>query len=638
MKIFNLRSIRKIAEDKSLLATIFKSKEEKLTSSYESYKLSDITNQAIEDKLDKFLNNVPPVIKPDLLINILTPMTQFFVLLLKNNEETVENFNNVSYIVKRMGTASGNLIYAGLFLPCLNGEEKNVLISTFKNIFKENLVSFKRYMYSGFQMAFSRKDFYDLEKKAFFYTNDLFDQFFLNMKKVFGDAQKPLLESSQTQQNLIWSNEKDISKLIKIVEDRISKERIDLSVTTLNDLVEFHNKLNDSLLNLNKYKEFEEKEFFKNCVKSIDFVPSFQDFGLSKYFLYFYPTDINKIDFKLLLNNSFQNISYPAQIDNSNSFLIDYIYPYRNPSVSSYLNWLTRSKKAVREYCLFFVKTFYQILQFDYNVNPEGWDLDPNRFKMYFQNVLFNPEYNVQIPRVKKFNIGNVNGSNYFGLHSSEFKALSKIYDQKSINIKSYFARRYFKNINNLIELLKKGLLLPFITVKNLDLVETVTIILPKVDRKMNNAIIKIFSFFNVGFIYEIEGEFYIHGFEDVVKFENGIMIKLYLPNCQIDEFEKLFDLLFEYMEIDHYLILNDLIDGKILKKNIFNELKFLETYNPLTNLIWNDKDKNWRNHKLFNENFEPVYPDMSFGKNNYDLDSVGIKLVRTEDSAHNGA
>ena len=49
-----------------------------------------------------------------------------------------------------------------------------------------------------------------------------------------------------------------------------------------------------------------------------------------------------------------------------------------------------------------------------------------------------------------------------------------------------------------------------------------------------------------------------------------------------------------------------------------------IETFghNPLTNLIWNSKDKRWRNHKLFNENFEPIYPDMFFGKKNYDLDT----------------
>ncbi|MFX1447477.1 MAG: hypothetical protein ACFFCG_05010, partial [Promethearchaeota archaeon] len=145
---------------------------------------------------------------------------------------------------------------------------------------------------------------------------------------------------------------------------------------------------------------------------------------------------------------------------------------------------------------------------------------------------------------------------------------------------------------------------------------------LPNVKKELNETILKVFSFFNIGFIYEMEGEYYIHGFDEVIKFENGIMIKLDFPDCQLDEFEKLFGLLFEYMEIDYYLILHDLIDGEKLIGSTFQGLKFLDSYNPLTNLIWNKKDKKWRNHKLFNENFEPVYPDLSFGKKNYDLES----------------
>jgi len=339
--------------------------------------------------------------------------------------------------------------------------------------------------------------------------------------------------------------------------------------------------------------------------------------------LYFYPTDINQIDFKLLMNNSFQSISYSAQIDNSNSFLCQYLFPFRNPGISSYLNWLTKSKKIVREYCLFFVKKVYQILHFNYNLTSDGWDLDPNRFKIYFQNILFNPDYKIQkIPNMKEFNFGDLNVSDRFGPDSPEFKALSQIYNRQSLDIKSYLTRRYFTLIDHITELLKKGLIFPYISVKNLDLIEEITIILPNVKQELNETIFKIFSFFNVGFIYEVEGEYFIHGFDEVIKFENGLKIKLRLPDCQLDEFEKLFDLLFEYMEIDHYLILNDLVDGENLIKSTFNGLKFLETYNPLTNLIWNDKDKRWRNHKLFNENFKPVYPDLFFGKNNYDLDS----------------
>ncbi|MFX1288636.1 MAG: hypothetical protein ACFFFY_08785, partial [Promethearchaeota archaeon] len=527
LKIFNLQSIRMIVQNESLLNTIFKSKEKKLSSSYESYELSDITYQLVEEKLDNFLNTIPPVIKPNLFVNIQHSMTQYFVLLLKNNAETVENIKKVSFIVKRMAITHNNLLYAGLILPYLNSEEKFILISIFKNIFKENLISVKRYIWSGVQRSFSRKDFYDLEQKEFFYTKDFFEQYYLNARSILGDVQKPLSEAKTVQQNIFWSEEDSLSYLIKSVEDRIRGENVDLSVDKLHNLFEFHRKLNESLLNLNDFKKIKEKFFFKNFVKSIDFLPSFQRFGLSQFLLYFHPTDINQIDFKLLMNNSFQSVSFPAYFDNSNSFLIQYIYPYRNPGISSYLNWLTKSKKIIREYCLFFIKKFYQILHFDYNLNSDGWDLDPNRFKIYFQNVLFNPDYRIQIPDLKEFNIGDLNASNYFGPNSSEFKALSQIYNWKPLDIKSYLTKRYFKINSSITKLLKNGLFSPYLTLKNLDLVEEITIILPNVKKELNEIILKVFSFFNIGFIYEMEGEYYIHGFDEVIKFENGIMIKL---------------------------------------------------------------------------------------------------------------
>jgi len=73
----------------------------------------------------------------------------------------------------------------------------------------------------------------------------------------------------------------------------------------------------------------------------------------------------------------------------------------------------------------------------------------------------------------------------------------------------------------------------------------------------------------------------------------------------------QLFDLLFKYLDIKDYLILNDLVDGSQLLKSIYGSLGFLKEYNPLKNLIWNPKDKQWMNHKLFTQKFEPLYPDL---------------------------
>ena len=150
--------------------------------------------------------------------------------------------------------------------------------------------------------------------------------------------------------------------------------------------------------------------------------------------------------------------------------------------------------------------------------------------------------------------------------------------------------------------------LFPFISLKNLNLIEKVYIILPNVKKELNQKIIQIFEFFNFGFIYEIEGEYFIYGMDKELHFENGIMIKLYYPDCKMFQFQDLFEQLFQYLKIEHYLILNDLVDGKKLLELIYDDLGFLRKYNPLKNLIWNDKDKQWMNHKLFNEKFEPLY------------------------------
>ena len=101
-----------------------------------------------------------------------------------------------------------------------------------------------------------------------------------------------------------------------------------------------------------------------------------------------------------------------------------------------------------------------------------------------------------------------------------------------------------------------------------------------------------------------MQGEFFIQGFSEEIKFENGLMIKLYLPRHKHNEFITIFDKLFEYLEIDKYLIINDLVNRFSLLESVFEKIG---SYNPLENLKWNEKDKMWENHKLFTENIFSV-------------------------------
>ncbi len=52
-------------------------------------------------------------------------------------------------------------------------------------------------------------------------------------------------------------------------------------------------------------------------------------------------------------------------------------------------------------------------------------------------------------------------------------------------------------------------------------------------------------------------------------------------------------------------LIMNNLI------KNVYGNLSILDSYSPLRNLQWNEKDQKFMNFKLFGENFKANYPDL---------------------------
>jgi len=621
LKLFSLDTIKSIIVDNTLIQKIFQSKEEKLKKKYESYKIYKITNQLIEQRLDYFLNNKPPVIHPNLLntIAIAPLLAKYYpVLIIKDTDETREGIEKIKWLFPRVVivkmfeyNTNDIFIFLRLLMPNLKSKEKFLLFSILFNLFKNNIIMSKSFLYQVFTENFSRKDFYDLEREDFFYTEDLFEQYYSNVQFKFNDINEPIKESQSNIPEYFWEKKTHFSSLFNKVEKRISKENINLNFSNLNKLLDYNKNLVKNIVNLDGFKHQKNEFFFINYIKAIKFIPSFQSFGFGGYYLYFYPIDLDKMDFRHFLHNSFQKIKFPANIDNSNSFLIKFIWPFRNPN-NKLLNWIVKSKKSIREYCLFFIKKVFQIFHFNYNLSINEWDLDPNRFKIYFQNILFNPNYNLKIPKLKEFNFGDLILSEYFTPESQEYKALTHLYNWKSIDIKSYLGTRNYTMINHIIELLDKKLIFPIISLKNIDLKEKIYIILPNVKKEHIETILKIFSFFNIGYIYEIEGEYYIKAFPEEIKFENGLMIKLYLPDCQLDEFELLFDLIFKYLKIEHYVILNDLVDGKSFLKSIYGSLDFLKSYNPLKNLIWNNKDKRWMNQKLFTKKFEKIYPSLS--------------------------
>ena len=131
--------------------------------------------------------------------------------------------------------------------------------------------------------------------------------------------------------------------------------------------------------------------------------------------------------------------------------------------------------------------------------------------------------------------------------------------------------------------------------------------ILLNLNKDSINILKSIFQYFNLGFIYEIEGEYYIHGFDEKKKVDSGLMIKLYLPDCELAEFLRIFEYIFQYLEVEKYMILTDLVKNETIIRSIYRSNVFFEKYNPLKNLIWNTKKKIWMNHNLFDKTFEYI-------------------------------
>ena len=624
LKLFNINSITSIIKNPNLITEINKTKEERLKNAFKFAKSYKITNQKIEEIIDKFLVNKPPIIVPMLLNTIITSQFAKYYpeTFLKDTPEThkkLEKFK--SYFPRVLISEVEDINTKEKLIQVLpysvNIKDKGKLISSVFKTFKENLISTRRNFWRGIARVsqIRAKDFYDFENKEFFYTKDFFEQFYLYSQKILGKNKLAKYEKEKKllRPNLFWSPNYRMEDLINTERKRVSHQKINFNSNKINKLVGFRAELEHFLLDQGEFIDVKSSDFFNTYVKSIKFIPAFRKYGLAQYYIFFLPHNWNDIDLKLLFTNSFQSIKYPAQFEQNQPVFIKTLFPYRTPN-KSYVNWLAKSKKAVQECCFFFIKKFYDITHFDHSISTAGWHYSSNLFKLHIQNVLFNPTYIPQTKSVREFNIDKHSKNEVYGLNTPEFTALIQLYNRRPLDLKSYLGTNKYSIINTIYSLLKKQLIFPYIHLKNLGFQDKISIILPNVKNEMTDKILKLFNFFNVCRIYEIEGDFYIYGFNEIQSFETGFMIEIWFPKCELDEFLNAFDLLFEYLEIKHYLILTDLVNGKTLIKNTYGSLKFLEEYNPIINLKWNKKDKIWMNHKLFNEKFEPIYPDMLYG------------------------
>ncbi len=321
----------------------------------------------------------------------------------------------------------------------------------------------------------------------------------------------------------------------------------------------------------------------------------FQNFGLNQFFLYVQPSSYHNFNIKNLLSDNFQSLKYPANLTKNSPLFIKYLIPSHNPN--KHYSDSIKSNTLIREYCSFFIKKVYQIFHIDHNLSNDGWELNSNQFKNYLQKILFDPNFTMHILNNRTFSFENLNPPNFYGPKSNEYQDFFDLYNKKPTDIKTFLGTSKTNVVNKILNLFKKDLIFPFIKLKNLNLIERMYFIIPNIKPEFHNLIRKIFNYFNFGFIYEIEGKYFIEGFPNEIQFENGLFIKFCLPEFEMNQFLNLFDLLFEYLKIEDYVILMDLINGDNLVKKIIKDFSY-KNHNPLSNLEWDNQTKVWKRLK----------------------------------------
>jgi hypothetical protein len=612
LKIFSLNSIKKIIQNTNITSSIYSKKQEKLKKWKNKYQLQDITIKYLEETIKKFLNFDPPIIMPSLISSIST--TDFakynIIVILQRTPKVIEKLNEIKFYFPRVIILDGEdillkkqLLYLEIYLQNISVYEKEELISIFYSIFKDNLIYILRIYSHGIQKIFSLKDYYDFQKNSYFYTRDLFSQYERFIKSIFGTSMDKISQKNKIERKFLLSEKNDMDSLVSTVYKRNSWEQTNFDIQKLHKLEQFHKNLNEILSSPDKFRKIKNESFFKQYIQSINFIPQFQRFSFSNYFLWFKTSNLDQINKKSLLINTFLSVKYPAEInEDSSSFLISYLFPYLTPN-NSYFNWLLKSKKNFTEYLLFSIKNIYQILHFNYNISPNGWALDANHFSSFAKKVIYKEKYTLPIPSLKRYDLLTISDTT-LAPRTQEFYDLKNLYTYQSEDLKSFLAQEKHYRIDSFLNLHSKELLFPYLELKNLGFREVFYITIPNISPQVIDTLIKIFGFFNYCFIFEIEGEFFIQEMNDVHSFENGLFIELHLPDCEFSEFYNAFHEIFDLLGIERYSILHDLVDGKQFLKEAFGDLKFLENYTPLNNLEWNNKDKIWINPKLFDDKF----------------------------------
>lgn len=590
LRLFDLNEMEAIIQNKEFAVNFINKKEKLYNLLFEEFNSHKITNQDINRIFEKLLKHQPPIIEPLLINTFITKkyVNDFLQLILVNSQDVRENIREFKRFFPRTLInysrdliTNQNLIYVEVSIPELNNIEKFTLFSIIYNLFQKSIIYAKNLFWGGVIEGLRTSKFYDFENKNFYYSPKLYEQYLYFAYKTFGKNIPGMNNCrNESYNNCFYSDEDDFLNLIKSVNSRVMKANVCISKIDFNLLADFHQNLTQILLDNQTYTEIKNQHSFKHQIKSIEFIPCFQTFGLNQYYIYIYPYKIDDLNIKTLLGNNFQSLEFSLSIGNSNSLIIKYISNSKNPD----LHYLHQLKKMhlLREYSWFKIKKFYDLLQFRLNISPDDWIYDNEKFKLHIQNILHNPEYDFNIGFLKEYELSN--SDKFDNKNMIDVSILSQVYSSKSIDIKSYLGTNKVKTINTIIRLLENESIYPYLTLKNINLDNSLTILIPGLTEELKMIILRVICFFNIGRIYEIEGAFYINGFKNEKMFKKGLYINIFFPNSDLSKFVSLFDLLFEILEISEYLIFKDLVKGNMVIKRIFGN-DFLKFHNPLKSI-----------------------------------------------------
>ena len=616
LKIFDLKIIRQIIENPQVINSLYKIKQQKIKSLYNQLSKREIIYEDINQNINDFLKRDPPLIKP-LFINTifnLTAYKNYIILLLEGNLEVMQKIKEIKsffpciffYETKEVFLGK-TIIYLEIFFTNLIKQDKEKLVSMIYSTFRKYILHGDRFIYPGYIPYFSLKEFYDLVQQRFYYSPKLFEEYYIFVKETLKSKFARINDKFSHQQERYWRFRNSFKSLNPRSFRLPQKLHYNFSLSEIEEIRNLSENVEHYLNNVNQLFQLGKEDFFKKYILSIKFKPNFPAFGFDQYYMFIRLNNLDEINMKILLTNKFQQLKLTPSIGRGQFFHIKYIFPRDNPN-KSYVNWLLKTKK-ISEFFLFKIKKLFFTIQLDKNLYYQGFKVNITDFEDHVQKVLFSNKYDYVLKGLRTFDFSDAPKENCLGPDSKFFKILAKYYNRTSINIKELLNLRMTNILKDISDLLKENMIFPYITLKNTNLRENITIILPDLNEHKIRKLIKIFNFFNVIKIYEIEGEYFKFQFEKKRYFVRGLMIKIFLPNMELNSLFQVFYQIFNFLEIEWFQIITDLFDGNFILKKEFGGSFSFKKYNPLLNFRWNEKDKIWMKDKLFDRYFRPIIP-----------------------------